>query len=315
MKIVIAGGTGQVGNLLAPAFHGGGDEVVVLSRRPDVRPWRVVAWDGRTVGVWAAELEGAGAVINLAGRNVNCRYSRANRQAILDSRVESTSAIGEAIARSARPPRVWLQMSTATIYAHRYDAGNDEATGVVGGGEADAPADWRFSVEVAKAWERAFEAAPTPLTRRVAMRTAMVMSPDRGGIFDVLLGLVRKGLGGRAGDGRQFVSWIHDQDFIRAVRWLLGRDELAGAVNLSSPEPLPYAAFLRILRETWGAPLGLPAARWMLAVGAFFMRTETELVLKSRRVVPARLLDSGFSFLFPAWPEAAKDLCARWRKS
>lgn len=314
MKIVIAGGTGQVGNLLARAFHGGSDEVVVLSRRPESRPWRVVAWDARTVGRWAAEVEGAGAVINLAGRNVNCRYSPANRQAILASRVDSTRAVGDAIARAARPPQVWLQMSTATIYSHRYDAANDEATGVLGGGEPDAPEDWRFSVEVAKAWESALEAAPTPHTRRVAMRTAMVMSPDRGGIFDVLLGLVRKGLGGRAGDGRQFVSWIHDQDFIRAVRWLLAHDELVGAVNLSSPEPLPYAVFLRILREAWGTPLGLPASRWMLAVGAFLMRTETELVLKSRRVVPARLLDGGFTFLFPAWPEAARDLCTRWRR-
>jgi len=314
MKLVLAGGSGQVGNLLARSFHGGGDEVVVLSRRPADRPWRVVAWDARTAGAWAAELEGADAVINLAGRNVNCRYSPANRRAILDSRVESTRAIGEAVERAAHPPRVWLQMSTATIYAHRYDAANDEVRGILGGGEPDAPADWRFSVEVAKAWEAALAAASAPGTRRVAMRTAMVMSPDRGGIFDVLLGLVRRGLGGRAGDGRQFVSWIHDQDFIRAVRWLLAHDELAGAVNLSSPEPLPYATFLRILREVWGAHWGLPATRWMLAVGTFLMRTETELVLKSRRVVPARLLQSGFTFHYPAWSEAARDLCARWRE-
>jgi NAD dependent epimerase/dehydratase family enzyme len=323
MKLVLAGGSGHVGTLLARSFHGGGDEVVVLSRQPAGRPWRVVEWNARTAGAWAAELENAGAVINLAGRSVNCRYSPAHRQAILASRVESTRAIGEAIERAACPPRVWLQMSTATIYAHRYDGANDEIHGILGGsapgapgapGNPGVPADWRFSVEVAKAWEGALASASAPRTRRVAMRTAMVMSPERGGIFDVLLGLVRKGLGGRAGDGRQFVSWIHEQDFIRAVRWLLAHEEMAGAVNLSSPEPLPYAAFLRILRESWGAPWGLPATRWMLAIGAFFLRTETELVLKSRRVVPARLLQSGFTFLYPAWPEAAQDLCTRWRE-
>ena len=320
MKLVLAGGSGQVGNLLARSFHGGGDEVVVLSRQPAGRPWRVVAWDARTAGAWAAELEGADAVINLAGRSVNCRYGPAHRRAILASRVESTRAIGEAIDRAARPPRVWLQMSTATIYAHRYDSANDEIHGILGGsdpgtpGVPGAPPEWHFSVEVARAWEGALTAAATPRTRRVAMRSAMVMSPDRGGVFDVLLGLVRKGLGGRAGDGRQFFSWIHDQDFVRAVRWLLAHDELAGAVNLASPEPLPNAAFMRILREVWGAPWGLPAARWMLEIGAIFLRTETELILKSRRVVPARLLQDGFTFLHPAWPEAARDLCARWRE-
>jgi uncharacterized protein (TIGR01777 family) len=238
----------------------------------------------------------------------------ANRSEILESRVKSTTVVGAAIAAASRPPRVWLQASTATIYAHRYDAPNDEATGILGGHEDDVPNSWRFSVDVAMAWERAAMAANVPGTRRVLMRSAMTMSPERGGVFDVLLGLVRKGLGGTSGDGRQFVSWIHDEDFVRAVSWLIEHDDMDGPVNLASPHPLANREFMRALRRAWGAPFGLPATRWMLEVGAVFLRTETELVLKSRRVVPGRLLASGFSFRFPDWPSAAADLCRRWRE-
>jgi uncharacterized protein (TIGR01777 family) len=314
MKIIIPGGTGQVGTVLARAFHRDGHEVVVLSRTPRAAPWRVVPWDARTVGDWAAELDGADAVINLAGRSVNCRYTPANRRAIKESRVDSTRAVGAVIARAARPPRVWLQASTATIYAHRYDAPNDETTGLLGGAERDAPDTWRFSIDVATSWERALDEVAVPGTRKVKLRSAMVMSPDRGGVFDVLLGLVRRGLGGPTGDGRQYVSWIHDEDFVRAVSWLIERDTLEGPVNLAAPNPVPNAEFMRALREAWGIRFGLPATAWMLEVGAFFLRTETELVLKSRRVVPGRLLQDGFTFRFPAWPEAARDLCRRWRE-
>ena len=143
----------------------------------------------------------------------------------------------------------------------------------------------------------------------------MTMSPDRGGIFDVMLGLVRKGLGGTAGSGRQYVSWIHDRDFVSAVEFLLEHGELEGPVNLASPNPLPNREFMRILREAWGAPIGLPATRWMLEIGAVFMRTETELILKSRRVVPRRLTDAGFRFDFPHWDAASRDLVRRWRQS
>ena len=314
MRIVIPGGSGQVGTLLARAFHGGGDEVVVLGRAPLPAPWRTIEWDAVHEGPWWREVDGADVVIGLAGRSVDCRYTKANRRAILDSRVLSTRAVAAAIAGVPRPPRVWLQASTATIYAHRYDAPNDEATGRLGGDEPGAPSTWRFSTDVAKAWEAAATATPLPRTRLVLLRSAMTMSPDRGGIFDVLLRLVRFGLGGTPGDGRQFVSWIHDRDFIAAVRWLIAHDELAGPVNLAAPEPLPFAAFQRALRAAWGTRIGLPAARWMLEVGAFVLRTETELVLKSRRVVPGRLLASGFSFVQPAWPAAAADLCRRWRE-
>ena len=313
MKIVIPGGTGQVGTLLARAFHAAGHQAVVLSRRPHAAPWRVVEWDGQGGGAWTLELEGADAVINLAGRSVNCRYTASNRQAILASRVASARAVGAAIARSKQPPAVWLQMSTATIYSHRYDAPNDERTGILGGAERNAPDTWRFSIDVAKAWEEAAEGIPTPQTRKVLLRSAMVMSPDRGGVFATLLGLVRRGLGGRAGSGHQYMSWIHDTDFVRAVFWLLDRASVAGAVNLAAPGPLPNAEFMRALRNAWGMPIGLPATEWMVAIGAMVMRTETELVLKSRRVVPGRLLGEGFVFQFAEWPAAARDLCDRWR--
>lgn len=312
MKIVIPGGSGQIGTLLARAFVADGHEVVVLSRNSGQAPWRIVEWDGETLDRWVTELDGADAVINLAGRSVNCRYGARNRREIKESRVKSTRAIGQAIAESARPPRVWLQASTATIYAHRYDTPNDEATGILGGDEPNTPDTWRFSIDVAKSWEQAALEVRTANTRQVLLRSAITMSPDRGGAFDYLLRLVRWGLGGQHGDGRQFVSWIHDRDFIRAVYWLIDHD-LAGPVNLASPNPLPNAEFMRSLRNAWGCRIGLPATEWMMELGTFLMRTESELVLKSRRVVPSRLLESGFEFQFSTWTEASRDLCDRWR--
>jgi uncharacterized protein (TIGR01777 family) len=314
MKIVLPGGTGQVGTLLARAFVADGHEVVVLSRNPGKTPWRVVGWDASTVGDWAAEIDGADFVINLAGRNVNCRYNAENRRLIKESRINSTRAVGEAIARAVRAPHVWLQASTATIYANRYDAPNDEATGILGGSEESVPDTWGFSIDVAQSWERAANEIYAPRTRKVLLRSAMTMSPDPGGVFDVLLGLVRWGLGGASGDGRQYVSWIHYRDFIRAVYWLVEHPELAGPVNLAAPNPVPNDEFMRTLRAAWGIGFGLPAPKWMLEIGAFFLRTETELILKSRRVVPGRLQKSGFVFQFPTWAGAASDLCRRWRE-
>src|SRR6266851_2810610 len=313
MKIVIPGGSGQVGTVLARAMHSEGHDVVVLGRQPSARPWRVVGWDGATLGAWSTELDGSDVVINLAGRSVNCRYNSENRRLIKESRVKSTRAVGEAISRAKRPPRVWLQASTATIYAHRYDAPNDEASGQTGGEELGAPSPWKFSIEVARAWERAFNDAVVPHTRKIALRSAMTMSPDPEGIFDTLLGLVKRGLGGQAGDGRQFVSWIHYEDFVRATLWLIDHQEIEGVVNVAAPHPLPNADFMRVLRDTSGIRVGLRATRWMLQIGAVFMQTETELILKSRRVVPGRLLDHGFVFKYPLWPDAARDLCRQWR--
>jgi uncharacterized protein len=312
MKIVIPGGSGQVGTILARAFHDEGHDVAVLSRRPVARPWRVVAWDGVTVGPWLDELDGCDMVINMAGRSVNCRYNSINRTEILDSRVLSTRVIGRAISQSIDPPRLWLQASTATIYAHRYDRANDERTGEIGGNEPGVPATWKFSIDVALAWEHEFNEAAAARTRKVALRSAIVMSPQRGGTFDTLLALVRRGLGGPAGDGRQFVSWIHDVDFIEAVRWLIAHDDVDGVVNIASPNPLPNAEFMRALRAVAGVSVGLAASRWMLEIGARFMRTETELILKSRRVVPGKLLEHGFTFQHPHWADAAADLYRRW---
>lgn len=172
------------------------------------------------------------------------------------------------------------------------------------------PETWRFSIGVAQAWERTFDEASTPGTRKVKLRSAMTMSPDAGGIFATLLGLVRCGLGGAIGDGRQFVSWIHEEDFIRGIRWLIEHEDFAGGVNLAAPQPLPYADFMRTLREAAHIPIGLPAPRWMLEIGCLLLRTESELVLRSRRVVPGRLLASGFEFRYPEWPAAARALCA-----
>jgi uncharacterized protein (TIGR01777 family) len=312
MKIVIPGGSGQVGTMLARAFHAEGHDIVVLSRHPTPRAWRVSVWDGATTGAWRRDIDGSDVVINLAGRSVNCRYSRTHRREILRSRVDSTRAVGEAIAGAARPPRVWLQASTATIYSHRYDRANDEHTGILGGDESAAPSSWRFSIDVARAWERAFDESITSGTRKVALRSAMTLSPDRGGVFDTLAALARHGLGGRASHGRQFMSWIHENDFVDAVRFLIARDDIDGAVNLASPNPLANEAFMRVLRAECGASFGLPVSRWMLEVGAMLMRTETELILKSRRVVPARLIEAGFEFRFAEWPAAARDLCRRW---
>ncbi len=316
MKIILAGGSGHVGTFLARAFHDEGHRVVVLSRKPFDAPWRVAGWDGRTVGWWKEELERADVVINLAGRSVNCRYGQKNREEILRSRVDSTRVIGQAILQARRPPPLWLQASTATIYEHRFDAANDEATGILGGAEPNTPDTWRFSIGVAKAWEdTAREEAALNGSRLVLMRSAIIMSPDRGGAFDLLLRLVRLGLGGTNGSGRQFVSWIHETDFTRAVRWFIDNESISGPVNLASPHPLPNADFMRELRRAWGTPLGLPSPEWLLEIGAFFLRTETELILKSRRVAPGRLLEHGFNFDYPLWPEAARDLCEKWREN
>ena len=310
MKVLIPGGSGQVGTVLARQLHADGHDVVVLSRAPKSAPWRTVRWDLADPRGWQEEIDGADVVVNLAGRSVNCRYTRKHREEILTSRVASVQAVGRAIRNARRPPALWLQMSTATLYAHRYDAPNDEVSGQIGG-ELDAPAAWRFSIDVAQAWEKALDDELTPATRKVKLRSAMVMSPDRGGIFDTLLTLVRCGLGGRIGDGRQYVSWIHEADFIRSLYWLIERDHLDGVVNLAAPHPLPQREFMAVLRQAWGTSIALPATKWMLELGAFFLRTETELILKSRRVVPGRLLADGCSFQYPDWPAAAQELCRR----
>ncbi len=313
MRIVITGGSGQVGQILARHFHSSGHTVAVVARNIRPQPWSTIRWDGQHLGEWANELDGCDVVVNLAGRSVNCRYNEANRREIKESRIVTTRLVGDAIARSSTPPRLWMNASTATIYRHAIDRPMDDVTGEIGGNEPGIPGTWRFSYDVAISWEAAFFEADTPHTRKIAMRSAITMSPDRGGAFETLLNLVRVGLGGRSGSGEQFVSWIHDVDFVRAIDFLIARTDLDGCINISSPNPLPNRDFMAALRRAYGVPLGLPATDWMLEVGAFFLRTETELVLKSRRVVPRRLLDAGFGFQFPDWSSAAVDLVERWQ--
>ena len=300
MKIVIRGGSGFCGRLLAKYFAATGQEVVVLSRRSNVVPGaKTVVWDGKTLGAWAVTLDGADAVINLTGRSVNCRYNAANCAEIYASRLDSTRVIGEAIAVCPHPPRVWLNASSATTYRHAEDRPMDECEGDIGEG---------FSVDVCKRWEREFFAAPAPHTRRVALRSAIVVAPDLGGVWEAFTGLTRWGLAGPMAGGRQYVSWIHGDDFFRAVEWLLTHDDLTGPINLASPNPLPNRDFLAAIRLALHQPFGLPSARWMLEIGAWLRGTETELLLKSRRVIPTKLLASGFQFAYPDWPEAAKAL-------
>jgi uncharacterized protein len=320
MKIIIPGGTGQIGGLLRRALVQRGDEVTVLSRRPEQLEHGVrhVVWDGRTLGAWAAELDGADAVVNLAGRTVSCRYTDANLRQMMDSRVDSTRVVGEAIARAGLAPKVWLQMSTATIYADARSRGDDlphdEANGIIGGEEPDVPLYWEYSVRIARRWEQAQADARIAGTRRVALRTTMVMTPDRGGVFDYLSWMARLGLGGPVAGGRQYVSWIHGEDFVRAVLFLLEQEHLDGPVNIAAPDPVPQRDLMRSLRGAWGRRHGLPATRLMAEVAAFALRTDTELLLKSRRVVPGRLLDAGFTFAHPTWDAAATDLVEQSHK-
>lgn len=318
LRIVMPGGSGQVGRMLAAYFQERGHYVSVLTRLPYAETWQTVHWDGENRGPWTEYLEGADVCINLTGRSVNCRYTAANRAAIYESRIRSTELLGEVIGGLADPPRVWLNASTATIYRHALDRPMDEATGELGGDEwltsrRRVPESWNFSIQVARDWEAAFFAAPTPGTRKVALRSAITFSPVAGNAFAMLLNLVRFSLGGAQGNGRQYVSWIHELDFARAVEFVIARDDFAGVVNVSSPDPLPNREFMAILRDAWGIPNGLPAPALFIEMAAIFLRTEAELVLKSRRVVPRRLLDAGFEFHFPTWAEAAEDLVHRWR--
>jgi uncharacterized protein (TIGR01777 family) len=314
LRMVLVGGSGHVGKLLARHFHQQRHDVCVLARTTFSAPWQVVAWNGVRIGEWVKALDGADVVINLAGRSVDCRYNARNSAEILESRIRSTRLVGEAIQTLSTPPSVWLNASTATIYRHATDRPMDEETGELGGTESGVPDGWRFSIEVATRWEETFFAANTPNTRKVALRSAMTMSPDRGGVFDALLRLVRFGLGGRLGSGKQYVSWIHETDFVRAVEFLIANSTIDGVVNVASPNPVTNDEFLKTLREAWGIRMGLPATEWMLEVGAFLLRTETELILKSRRVIPRRLRREGFTFVFPEWRKAAMDLVRQWRE-
>ncbi len=310
IRIVLAGGSGFLGSVLARHFRSRADDVVVLTRRPKARSdgVREVFWDARTFGDWARELDGAAAVVNLAGRSIQCRSTPENRREILASRLDATRAVGQAIARAASPPPVWLNASAAAIYQHSLDIPMDES-GPSGPTEGLGDA---FSIEVVRAWEAALFEAATPTTRKVALRITLVLGPG-GGAYPVFRRLARLGLGGRMGSGRQWVSWIHEADFARGVEWLIQRAELSGPVNLTAPEPVTNAELMRLLRQTCRAPFGLPAAEWMIRLGARLIGVEPELILKSRRIVPGKLLASGFRFEFPELRSALEHLAAACR--
>jgi hypothetical protein len=325
LRIVIPGGSGQVGQMLARFFQERGQVVTVLTRGPYTAPWQTVHWDGEHAGPWIETLEGADVCINLTGRSINCRHTEANRRTIYQSRIGSTQLLHRVIASLADPPRLWMNASAASIYPRLLDEfGVDlplderdegaEAAGLATSSGAEPWAERRgFMQRVVRDWEAAFFSTATPRTRKIALRSAVTFSPTPGNVFAVLLNLVRLSLGGRQGNGRQFVTWIHEADYARAVEFLIGRDDLSGPFNLAAPNPLPNREFMAALREAVRIPNGLPAPSLFIHIGALLMRTEAELVLASCRAVPGRLLDAGFEFQFPEWPEAAEDLAHLWR--
>lgn len=303
--IVIFGANGFLGRYLCRHFARNGKEVVAVCRSRE--GWSgdgmFLEWDGKTLGPWALALEGAEAVINLAGRSVNCRYTPQNRAEIISSRVDSTKVIGEAIAACKTPPQTWLNASTATWYRHAEDKPQNDWLGEPGEG---------FSCEVAQAWEDAFFGAEVPaVTRKLALRIGMVLANEDATVYDVLRKLTARGLGGPMGNGRQRISWIHMEDFLRAVDFAINDPFLDGTINVTAPEFPTNREWMRTFREAVGMPLGLPATRWMLEIGARFMKTEPELVLKSRWADPVRLRDAGFRWRWGRTVDAVADLHGR----
>jgi uncharacterized protein (TIGR01777 family) len=298
-KIVIVGGNGFLGGHLRQHFQQLGYRVVIISRSGPTGPDNV-RWDACTLGPWTAALEGAEVLVNMAGRTVDCRYNEANKREIIASRVNSTHVLGEAVMACNKPPKVWLNSSTATIYADTPgdEPANTEEAGVIGSG---------FSVEVAQTWEEAFEASHTPATRKVALRTSIVLGRD-GGAFPVMAKLAKVGLCTPQGNGQQWVSWLHITDFCRAVEFLTLKTEESGAFNVCAPNPLLNREFNGLLGRELRPVLRLPQPKWLLEVGAFFLRTETELILKSRKVYPQRLLELGFQFEYPTCEQAVENL-------
>jgi uncharacterized protein (TIGR01777 family) len=303
--IVIFGANGFLGRYLCRHFARNGKEVVAIARSRE--GWSgdgmFLEWDGKTLGPWALALEGAEAVINLAGRSVNCRYTPKNRREIIDSRVDSTRAIGEAIAQCKTPPKAWLNASTATWYRHAEDKPQNDWLGEPGDG---------FSCEVAQSWEDAFFNANVPAaTRKLALRIGMVLANEQATVYDVLRKLTARGLGGAMGSGRQRISWIHMEDFLRAVDFAINDSFLDGTINVTAPEFPTNRQWMQTFREAVGMPIGLPATKWMLEIGARLMGTETELVLKSRWAEPVRLRDAGFRWRWSRTVEAVADLESR----
>lgn len=298
-KLILAAGTGFLGQALAEHFKNQFDEIVILTRGEPATNENVrrVHWNAKTFSGWENELENASVLINLAGKSVDCRYNEANKAEILASRINSTSMLNLAVRTCANPPKHWLNAATSTIYRHSLDRQMDEITGEIGDD---------FSMNVAKAWEAEFFSVETPQTLKTALRTSIVLGKN-GGAFLPLKNLVRMGFGGKQGNGRQFISWIHETDFVRAVGFCIEK-KIAGAVNIVSPEPIRNALFMKTLRRVLGVRAGIPIGKRLLEFGAKIIGTETELVLKSRNVIPKRLLENGFGFQFPTLEKAIQNL-------
>ncbi len=289
--MMIAGANGFMGRYLSRYFIVKGWRVYGLARQTKGLADGVefIKWDGISMEKsWVGLLEEVDVLINLVGRTVNCRYNDENKRQILDSRINSTKLLGKAVASCLNPPRVWMNASTATIYQDSREKAQTESEGVVGHG---------FSVDIAKTWEGAFMGAEvSDMVRKIILRTTLVMGDEKGTVMDVLEGLAKKYLGGTMGDGGQMVSWIDINDVCRAVDWMIENESASGAYNLAAPHALTNAEMMKRVRKKVGVSFGLPANEWMLEVGAFFMRTETELILKSRWVYPERLIKEGFVF-------------------
>ncbi len=304
-RIVIPGGNGFIGKYLSDYFAKRNFSVIVLSRKPGQSKSDIEQcyWDGKNQGAWSKYLEGAKAVINLSGKSVNCRYNTKNKTAILNSREDSTRVIAAAIDRCATPPEVWINAASATIYQHTTSGiPNDEINGKIGQG---------FSVDVCRRWEETFFNSETPSVRKVALRSAITLGRD-GGALPPMRWLTRLALGGKQGNGKQYISWIHIEDLARITEWCISNKEVGGIINCSAPYPVQNAAFMQTLRKVTGHVIGLPAPVWLLDIGAFFIGTETELLLKSRKVISRRLPDMGFEFKFPELERALLDLTRGW---
>ncbi|HEX2533145.1 MAG TPA: TIGR01777 family oxidoreductase [Chitinophagaceae bacterium] len=302
-KIVLAGGSGHIGRILTGYFKGKCADLVILTRGTNkgLGFGRQVHWEGDRSGYWERELIGCDLLVNLSGKNVNCRYTAGNRNEILQSRLKPTAVLGAAVRKMDIPPKVWINLTSATIFRHAEDRPQDEATGEIGSG---------FSVDVCTAWEGTFLNQATPGTRKVVLRTGMVLG--RGGsVLPRLLRLCQAGIGGHQGSGRQYISWIHETDLSRIVEWAYVHAPDGAIWNAVAPEPVRNNLFMKQLRTICGIPFGLSAPKWLLEIGALLIGTETELVLKSRWVVPKALLEAGFRFRYPDSEAALRQLLVK----
>jgi len=299
-KIILAGGNGYLGGLLAKHFSNITQTVIILARKPQLQKGNIstILWDGKTADTWVEELEGADLLINLCGKNVNCRYTYKNQKEIINSRVVPTRLLGNAIKNLTKPPKLWINVTSSTIYRHAEDHPQDEYTGEIGSG---------FSIDVCKAWENSFFETELPQTRRVALRMGIVLGLADGA-FPRLLNLVKFGLGGKQGDGKQYVNWVHEQDAVRTIEWLFNQNEINGVVNCTAPHAVTNNELMQTIRKVYGISFGLPTPAWLLSIGAAIIGTETELILKSRWVKPAILLDHGFEFQYGKIDEAVHDI-------